>query len=152
MRLINIASNSSTWRGLDYYKEKNIVNYKKISDFEYSGIPIGSNKEKYNVFMDMEHPRKSKCNCPHAKDKRIICKHIVALYFTVFPSKVDQFLKEVEEANQQYEEYEKELYRKTIEYINNMSKSELQKALVETLNYAPEWLYERFVRNNVGFQ
>lgn len=37
MGLINIASVNSVWRGLDYYKDKKIENYKKISDNEYIG-------------------------------------------------------------------------------------------------------------------
>lgn len=151
MGLINIASGNSTWRGLDYYKENKVSDYKKISDSEYEGIVNGSNGKKYNVFMDIEHPRKSKCDCPHAKDKRIICKHIVALYFTAFPDEVDKFLKEVEEAEKEYEAYEEELYNKTIKYINSMSKNELKEALIETLNVAPEWVYDRFVRDRVGY-
>lgn len=151
MGLINIASGNSTWRGLDYYKENKVNDYKKISDSEYEGIVNGSNGKKYNVFMDIEHPRKSKCDCPHAKDKRIICKHIVALYFTAFPDEVDKFLKEVEEAEKEYEAYEEELYNKTIKYINSMSKNELKEALIETLNVAPEWVYDRFVRDRVGY-
>lgn len=151
MGLINIASGNATWRGLDYYKENKVSDYKKISDSEYEGIVNGSNGKKYNVFMDIEHPRKSKCDCPHAKDKRIICKHIVALYFTAFPDEVDKFLKEVEEAEKEYEAYEEELYNKTIKYINSMSKNELKEALIETLNVAPEWVYDRFVRDRVGY-
>lgn len=108
MGLIDIASGNSTWRGLDYYKENKVSEYKEVSQSEYEGIVIGSNNKSYNVFMDIEHPRKSKCNCPHAKDKRIICKHIVALYFTVFPDEVDKFLKEVEESQKENEEYEEE--------------------------------------------
>ena len=104
MGLINIASGNSIWRGLDYYQENKVSNYKQMSKYEYEGIVNGSNGKKYNVFMDIDHPRKSKCDCPHAKDKRIICKHIVALYFTVFPKEVDKFLKEVEEAEKEYEE------------------------------------------------
>lgn len=151
MGLINIASGNSTWRGLDYYKENKVSDYKKISDSEYEGIVNGSNGKKYNVFMDIEHPRKSKCDCPHAKDKRIICKHIVALYFTAFPDEVDKFLKEVEEAEKEYEAYEEELYNKTIKYINSMSKNEVKEALIEILNVAPEWVYDRFVRDRVGY-
>lgn len=151
MGLINIASGNSTWRGLDYYKENKVNDYKKISDSEYEGIVNGSNGKKYNVFMDIEHPRKSKCDCPHAKDKRIICKHIVALYFTAFPDEVDKFLKEVEEAEKEYKAYEEELYNKTIKYINSMSKNELKEALIEILNIAPEWVYDRFVRDRVGY-
>lgn len=151
MGLINIASGNSTWRGLDYYKENKVCDYKKINDSEYEGVVNGSNGKKYNVFMDIEHPRKSKCNCPHAKDKRIICKHIVALYFTAFPDEVDRFLKEVGEAEKEYEAYEEELYNKTIKYINSMSKNELKEALIEILNVAPEWVYNRFVRDRVGY-
>ena len=151
MGLINIASGNSTWRGLDYYKENKVSDYKKISDSKYEGIVNGSNGKKYNVFMDIEHPRKSKCDCPHAKDKRIICKHIVALYFTAFPDEVDKFLKEVEEAEKEYKAYEEELYNKTIKYINSMSKNELKEALIEILNVAPEWVYDRFVRDRVGY-
>lgn len=151
MGLINIASGNSTWRGLDYYKENKVSDYKKTSDSEYEGIVNGSNGKKYNVFMDIEHPRKSKCDCPHAKDKRIICKHIVALYFTAFPAEVDKFLKEVEEAEKEYKAYEEELYNKTIKYINSMSKNELKEALIEILNVAPEWVYDRFVRDRVGY-
>lgn len=151
MGLINIASGNSTWRGLDYYKENKVSDYKKINNSEYVGIVNGSNGKKYNVSMDIEHPRKSKCNCPHAKDRRVICKHIVALYFTAFPDEVDKFLKEVEEAEKEYETYEEELYNKTIKYINSMSKNELKEALIETLNVAPEWVYDRFVRDRVGY-
>ena len=93
MGIINVASGNSVWRGLDYYKENKVKSYKKINDFEYEGIVTGSNKEKYNVFMNVEHPRSSKCNCPHAKDKKIICKHIIALYFTVFPKEVESFFR-----------------------------------------------------------
>lgn len=151
MGLINLASGNSTWRGLDYYNEKKVSDYKRIGKNEYEGIVNGSNNQKYNVFMDIEHPRKSKCNCPHAKDKRIICKHIVALYFTVFPKEVDTFLKEVEEAEKEYKAYEEELHKKTIKYINSMSKNELKEALIETLDVSPEWVYDRFVRNRVGY-
>lgn len=150
MKVINIASGKSTWRGLDYYKEKKILSYNKIDESKYEGKVKGSNNDIYNIFLDIEHPRKSKCDCPHAKDKRIICKHIVALYFTIFPEEVDSFLKEVEEAQQEYEEYENGLYDKTINCIKSMSKSELQEAIIEVLNIAPEWVYDRFVRDHVG--
>ena len=152
MGLIDVASGNSVWRGLDYAQEYKVFDYKKISNTEYEGIVNGSNNKKYNIFMDIEHPRKSKCDCPHAKDRRVICKHIIALYFTVFPKEIDKFLKEAEEAEKEYEEYEKELYNKMIKYINSMSKTELKEALIETLNMAPEWVYDRFVRDRVLMQ
>ncbi len=150
MKIINIASGNSVWRGLDYYKNKKVKKYKQLDEFRYSGEVVGSNNEKYDVILDLEHPRNSKCNCPHANGRRVICKHIVALYFTIFPKDVDKFLKEVEESQKEYEEYEKYLYKKAMNHIKTMSKSELEEALTFILNYAPEWVYERFVRDYVG--
>ena len=49
MGLINIASGNSTWRGLDYYKENKVSDYKKISDSKYEGIVNGSNGKKYRL-------------------------------------------------------------------------------------------------------
>ena len=151
MGLINIASNNSVWRGLDYCKKNKVINYGKINTNQYEGVINGNNNRKYNVFMDVKHPRKSKCDCPHAKDKRIICKHIVALYFTVFPNEVDKFLKEVEEAKDEYEKYEKEREKKLIKYINSMSKDELQETILELLYDGPEWIYDRFIRDRIGY-
>lgn len=151
MGLIDVASSNSTWKGLDYYKNNKVLESKKISDTEFEGIINGSNNRKYNVFMDIKHPRKSKCDCPHAKDRRIICKHIIALYFTIFPKEVTNFLKEVEEAEKEYKEYEEELYHKTIRTIHSMSKNELEEAFIELLTISPEWVYDRFVRDRVGY-
>ena len=151
MGLIDIASGNSTWRGLDYYKENKVSNYKEISECEYQGIVNGSNNKKYDVFIDIEHPRKSKCNCPHAKDRRVVCKHMISLYFTVFPKEVDIFLKKVEEAEREYEKYEEELERKMIKYVKSMSKAELQETVFELLYDSPEWVYDRFIRYKVGY-
>lgn len=60
-------------------------------------------------------------------------------------------MKEVEEAEKEYKAHEEELYNKTIKYINSMSKNELKEALIEILNVAPEWVYDRFVRDRVGY-
>lgn len=110
----------------------------------------GSNHEQYHVWMNVEHPRKSKCDCPHAKDKMIICKHIVALYFTVFPDEVDKFLKGVEEAEKEAEAYEQELEMKLIKYVKKMSKPELQQTVLELLQEGPEWMHDRFIRDKIG--
>lgn len=151
MGLIDIASGNSTWRGLDYFQENKVRNCKKLSEHEYQGLVNGRNNRKYNVFIDIEHPRKSKCDCPHAKDTRIICKHMMALYFTVFPNEADTFLSEAEEAEKEYEEYENELENKLIKYVNSMSKTDLQQTLLEVLYDGPEWVYDRFIRDRIGY-
>jgi len=69
----------------------------------------------------------------------------------LFPSEVDVFLKEGEKAQKEYDEYENDLYDKTLNCIKTMSKSELQEAIIEILNIAPEWVYDRFVREYIEY-
>ena len=149
MGLINVASNESVFRGLDYCKKKKVGYYKKLSEFEYKAKVKGNYNEVCDVLMNIEHPRSSKCDCPHANGKRVVCKHIMALYFTVFPFEVDKFLKEIEEKQKKYVEYQEELYDKVVKHVNTMTKNELEGALIDILNVAPEWVYERFVRDYV---
>ena len=149
MGLINIASSNSIWRGLEYYKDKKVTEYSKINNYEYEGKVIGNNKKEYNVSINIEHPRKSTCNCLHAKDKRVICKHMIALYFTVLPKEANLFLKEVDKAEQQYNEYKEITYKKLLKYINKLSKEELQEAILELLETSPEWVYNKFIKDRV---
>lgn len=51
----------------------------------------------------------------------------------------------------EYEEYQKELYNKFIEYVNSMSADELRQALLDVIDDAPEWVYERFYINHIDF-
>lgn len=95
MGLLNLASVTSAWRGYEYYKAGNVLTKIKLSETKYKGVLQGSDNKRYEVFIDIEHPRKSHCNCPHAKGKRIICKHQVALYFSVFPREAEKYYKEV---------------------------------------------------------
>ena len=149
MGLINIASSNSILRGLEYYKDKKVTEYIKINNYEYEGKVIGNNNKKYNTTINIEHPRKSTCNCLHAKDKRVICKHMIALYFTVLPKEANLFLKEVDKAEQQYNEYKEITYKKLLKYINKLSKEELQEAILELLETSPEWVYNKFIKDRV---
>ena len=106
MGIIALASGNSCWRGLDYYKNKKVIKLNKINENEFSGIVKGTNN--YNVHLDIEHPRKSSCDCPLANGKRIICKHIVATYFSALPKEAKNF---EEEQIKLQEEYEKEHLR-----------------------------------------
>lgn len=146
MGIIALASGNSCWRGLDYFKNKKVIRLKKINEYEYSSIVNGSNN--YDVYLNIEHPRKSTCNCPLAKGKRIICKHIVATYFAAMPEEAVNFEKEQNILQEEYEKYQDELYNKVIRYVNKMPKKDLIEELVHTFDYGPEWLYDDFVRRN----
>lgn len=147
MGIISLASGNSCWRGLDYYKEKRVVELNKINENEYSSIVTGTNN--YNVHLDIEHPRKSSCNCPLANGKRIICKHIVATYFTAFPNEAVSFEEEQNRLQEEYEKEQEEEYDKAIKYLNRMSKQELIEELIQVFDYGPEWIYNDFVKRNL---
>lgn len=146
MGIISLASGNSCWRGLDYFKDKKVIKLNKINESEYLSIVNGSNN--YNVYLNIEHPRKSTCDCPLAKGKRIICKHIVATYFAAMPEESVNFKEEQNKLQEEYEKYQDELYDKVIRYINKMSKKDLIEELVHMFDYGPEWLYNDFVRRN----
>ena len=148
MGLLECASGASVWRGYDYYKEKKVLGIEKIGDGIYSANVSGSGSKPYTVELHMDHPRKSKCNCPHADGKRIICKHIVATYFTILPDAAEKFYAEAMACQEEEEKQEEELYNKVQDYVCKMKKSELQNALLELLFDGPEWQFDCFIRQN----
>ena len=146
MGIIEIASGSSCWRGLDYYKSKKIKSIKKINDNEYESVVLGT--KNYNVYLNIESPRKSTCNCPLANGKRIICKHIVATYFKAIPNSANKFEEEQNKLQEEYEIEQEQLYNKAIKYLSKMNKQDLIEEMVYIFDYGPEWIYNDFVRRN----
>ena len=135
MGLIDLASSNSLWRGVDYYQSKNVKKIKKISDDEYNSIVSGT--EEYNVHIDINHPRKSTCTCPFATGRRVICKHMVATFFTIYPEEAERIIKE----EQEYEEAEERLFEEHLkevkEYVNGLTDDEVRTALIDKL--MDEW-------------
>ena len=148
MGLLECASSASVWRGYDYYKEKKVVSLEVTGENIYSATVAGSSSEPYSVELPIDHPRKSKCNCPHADGKRIICKHIVATYFTVLPKEAERFYAEAMAYQEEEEKRQEELSDKVCHYVWHMKKDELRQALLQLLFDGPEWQYERFIREN----
>lgn len=148
MGLLECASGASVWRGYDYYKQNKVKNLVETAQGVFTADVEGSTYEPYIVEIDLSHPRKSKCNCPHADGKRIICKHMIATYFTAFPKEATRFYKEFLEAQEEAEQREEELYDRVCEYVWKMKKSELQQALLELLFDGPEWQYDKFVQEH----
>lgn len=146
MGFIDSASGNSIWRGYDYYEEGKVVKVKKISEYEYEGKVKGSYNNVYDVRINVDHPRKSECNCPHAAGKRIICKHKVALYFKVFPKEAKRLL----DLDKQYELAEEENNKRRNEaikqFIDNLSNEELKEHL---FNYMSNDEYFRIEYNHV---
>ncbi len=133
MGLIELASGNSVWRGIDYYHDKKVVSWEKAGPDSYKGIVSGSGDNRYTVYIDKQHPRKSTCNCPFAQGRRVICKHMLALLFTAEPDVADQFLREVEEYEAENEERERQHYEELERYVKSLSKSQLQEQLLNAL-------------------
>ena len=127
MGLLDVASSASMWRGYEYYTEHKVLVHDKVSDTEYMGIVRGSEGRQYTAFIDVEHPRKSHCDCPFAAGRRVVCKHQIALYFTAFPKEAKKYKKEVDE-------YEEE---------------QLREILMDVLYDSSDWTFDDFVRKYI---
>ena len=148
MGLLECASGASIWRGYDYYEEKKVLSIDEIDPGIFSATVSGSSDNTYSVELHMKHPRKSKCNCPLADGKRIICKHIVATYFTILPGEAKRFYEEAMAYQEEEERSNEELTDKVCHYVRHMKKAELQEALLQALFDGPDWQFDRFVRDN----
>ena len=133
MGLIETASANSVWRGMDYYEAKKVISWERSGTFAYDGIVSGSEGNKYTVHIETNHPRRSTCNCPFAEGRRVVCKHMIALYFTAKPEAADSFLKQVEKWEAEEQEREKQHYEDLRKYVNQLSKAELRERLYDAL-------------------
>ena len=66
----------------------------------------------------------------------------------MFPQEAINFEKEQERLQEEYEDYQAKLYNKTHSYIKSLTKKELIEELSYILDYAPDWVYNDFVRRN----
>ena len=131
MGLIELASGNSVWRGMDYYNSKKVKSVEKTGPSTYDGTVQG--EQLYHVHIDKENPRKSTCTCPFAEGRRVICKHMIALYFTAEPKAAEDFLKQVEEWEKEEEKEEQRHYEDLKKYVYSLSKDELRRLYLNAL-------------------
>ena len=115
----------------------------------FHAVVSGSKKEPYTVTIDLEHLRNSSCTCPHAAGRRVICKHMVAVFFAAFPEEAEKYYADVLKAEEEWENYQDELANKLVKYVRALKKQEAQKQLLEVLESGPEWQRERFIREHI---
>ena len=150
MSVITAASSQSAYRGYEYYKANNVRWVERVGGGEVSGTVSGSGNNIYDVRINLAHPRKSQCTCPHAAGKQVVCKHMVAVYFTVFPMEAQQYIRKLEEYWEVEERREQETEDRLITYVRKMKKGEAQEALLQLLLDGPDWQYDRFVEEYLG--
>ena len=135
MGMLQIASYNSYWRGLDYFESKLVKKLNRLNEFIYEAEVEGTNS--YNVRIDVNHPRKLTCTCPHASGKSIICKYKVAVYFSIYPEEAQKaidernaYRKELEEREKQYDRKVEEHRESIKEYIDSLSEKEVRNMLI----------------------
>ena len=114
MSVLSVASGQSAYRGYEYYKKQKVSSMEQAGEGVIKASVAGSNSTFYDVIVDINHPRKSQCSCPHAAGKRIVCKHMVAVYFTARPWEAEKYIADLEayweEEEQRQEEQEEKLF------------------------------------------
>ena len=133
MGLIETASWKSVWRGLDYYNSHKVISWTKSGKYTYDGTVEGSKGKVYNVHVDKDHPKRSVCNCAFADGRRVVCKHMIALYFTAEPEAAEYFLRQVEEWEEEEEERVRQHHAEIRKYVNSLTKAELRDELYNAL-------------------
>ena len=124
---------------LEYYKQNKVLSYTVNEDGSCEGIVAGSGDGNYHVHVDMEHPRKSTCDCPLANGKKIICKHIVAVSLCLDESEADRFKNEKTIYASEEEERRAKKYEKYMGFARTMSPRELREAYVELMTELDEY-------------
>lgn len=133
MSFYDSASRNSYWRGVYYYESDYVTSLRQIDNETWASKVQGNNNNVYNVEININHPRKSKCTCPFADGRRVVCKHMVATYFKVFPDEAKEVIRERDEYEQEQEMYEDEIYDKVTEYVDSLSEDEVRASLMEYL-------------------
>ena len=148
MGILECASRASVWKGFDCYAQEKVLRLDEIGEDLFRAEVSGSEDNVYEVELNIRHPRKSKCTCPRANGKRVVCKHIVATYFVVCPEEADRLIAETMAATDGEMQRQEAQYRKVCQYIRGMDQNALQEALLALLEYGPEWQYDRFIREH----
>ena len=149
MSIETAASKKSAWRGYEYYREGKVESITKIDNTHYSGEVSGSDTTPYTVTIDLEHPKRSKCTCPFANGYKV-CKHMVALYFKAFPKEAEDYIRRIEEAEKEREEYFEELPDRIEAYVRGLSKSELQDLAMSLISNLSDYELEEFALDYLG--
>ena len=132
MGLVEIASSKSVWRAINYCETDMVLSWDE-TDIGYMGTVKGSGNNIYDVSVNTAHPKKSTCTCPFATDHKVICKHMLAVYFSANPKEMERIIKEAEEYEKDEERREAEHIKDLYRYVKMFSKEELQEQMVELM-------------------
>lgn len=138
------ASASSTWKGYEYYKDNKVIEKNVISENVFSGRVNGGKGNIYDITIDIDHPKKSTCTCKHAEGTRRICKHKIALFFSIFKEEAEEYYSDITKAREEQEKQESEMLEQIDAALNKMTKAELRSSLLHVLYSGPDYQLNNF--------
>lgn len=149
MSLIHSARAASVSSGYEYYKEKRVLSYTLVEDNAYKGKVNGSNENVYNVFINVNKTRQCTCDCPFASGSRRICKHMIAMLFTIFPDEAKNYvyeqLCELRIIKKQIDEKRQKEDNKRInteKYVASLGESQVRQMLINYILQSQQSDYE----------
>lgn len=147
--LISQASAAALARGWRYWQDGKILSHEELGGGLYGGTCAGSHGEVYRIRLNPAKPRRSECTCAFAAGRHLVCKHMAALYFALFPEEAARYERMTAEAEAEAEAQREHMERALLRRVHAMKKAELESALLALLFYGPEWQYNDFLRNYV---
>lgn len=149
MEVLANASQKAKYEGYYCFKCGCVKEVNEVSKRVYEGKIVDEKGEVFSVNLDLNKNVKSSCNCKQAFNRRVVCKHVVALYFKLFPAEAkryyDEYLKPPADDNREIKKrtFKKNLLRadrsELIDYICELmdlcTDKNLDKFLDETKNF-----------------
>ena len=120
MSVLSLASGRSAYRGYEYFRAKKVLPVKIYPAWMLHTRVLGSEGTLYEVTVNTAHPRSSSCTCPHAAGRKIVCKHMVAAFFTAFPEEAEKYKEELEAYWEEQERQQRARETRLTRYIWGM--------------------------------
>ena len=133
---LNKASGVNQWKGYYYYKAGNVLSTTYLSEDKVKAMVKGSENNIYEVILDLDKPTKSKCNCPFAIDRQVLCKHKIAAFYTLFPEfalELENMKNEFQREEDEIERRREEIYKRVVEEVSKMSINQLRQIVINSL-------------------
>lgn len=96
MSYLKVVNQKIKLRGYFIALSNSILDVKQLADHKYQATCLGSGAKRYRTCIDLDHPKRSTCECPYANGNRL-CNHMVGVYFKVDKAARVAYSKEVVE-------------------------------------------------------
>lgn len=146
MGFYDISPRISVYKGYKLYTDDAVLCCEKCGETQYMG-QVKDENHVYSVFVDLDHPRTSKCTCAKAVGRRIICVHKAALFFAASPEGVMAHKKWLEEMEEQDLEYDSALCKEVAAYVETLDAAQLRRELLRLLSTHPRWKHSSLVQS-----